>query len=687
MTHLEAGANMAVNVDIVYGIGALSPNQRAKGRYFVVDEYFPAGTTVVDGTVEGDFHHYDLGDGVIRFYYGSDLPFRGYSYQLVSYAPGEYRVLPTVIRDVQSPDYMRLGPAASLTVLGPGEKSKGAYEMNNAENFALGKAYFDDGVYGDARPLLEALSKDSPNYNAKETAKMLLWIYTTEDYYSARDVIQAFEDSHDLDPDFHIPFDKIQVVSSAYRDIREFERATMVHRAAIESSFANDASVSATLQDQGEFLRSIDFIEGMWREYPDTATTIPAYFAIAQALYARKDVEAGRAKPASKSQILNRTADILSQFLTLYPMNPLADDAAFSLANALMDLEDFQSVVQLCQLNQTYRPDSALLSSFQYMEALGLFALSEYDKAIKAATLVASSKSEDRYFARYIIGQIYHAQGKPEQAIHWYSTVRKTYPDADESIAHLAAQRITLPEVTILRPNNDVVLRLQYRNITSAEIQVYRIDLMNLFLREKDLSGVTQVHLAGIEPEVSQTFEFGSGKDYIEETRDIALPITEDGAYLVICRGGNLFASGLILITPLEIEVQEGAVSGRVRAVVRDAVTGKHQPRVHVKAVGSADGRFISGETDFRGIFIADGLHGTTTVIARDGMNRYAFHRGDLWLGSQPSESETSPSPRAATDYRQHLERKNREMQTTNLERFDRLRRVPRGGVQLQRAY
>ena len=79
---------------------------------------------MVEGTVEGDFHHFDIGDGVIRFYYGSGVRSRGYSYQLVSYAPGEYRVLPTVIRDVQSPDYMRLGPAASLTVLGPGENPK-----------------------------------------------------------------------------------------------------------------------------------------------------------------------------------------------------------------------------------------------------------------------------------------------------------------------------------------------------------------------------------------------------------------------------------------------------------------------------------------------------------------------------------------------------------------------------------
>ena len=34
----------------------------------------------------------------------------------------------------------------------------------------------------------------------------------------------------------------------------------------------------------------------------------------------------------------------------------------------------------------------------------------------------------------------------------------------------------------------------------------------------------------------------------------------------------------------------------------------------HVKVVGSGDGRIRSGETDLRGIFVADGLRGRATV-------------------------------------------------------------------------
>ena len=695
ITQLEAGMRTDVAVNISPGRDSIFFHRQDKDRHLVINEYFPAGTTVVDGSVKGDFHHYELGDGVIHLYYKPGGYVRRYTYRLISYTPGEYRVLPTVIRDAQHPGDMRLGMVASLTVLGPGEKSPDQYHMNDNEAYTLGKAYFDDGRYSDALPLLERLHVDNSYYNKKETMQMLLWMYTTKAHYNARKVVETFELSRERYPELYIPFDKIRAVSTAYRDIGEFERATFVHRSTIESSFVNDANVSATLQDEGKFLRSLGYMEELWREYPDTAATIPAYFALSQALYARKDKKIqenrrGKSQTVTKQEILARTAKTLNQFLTLYPTNPLADDAGFSLANVLMDVEDFETAVQLCRLNQARYPESDLLSSFQYMEALGFFSLYAHEEAIGAATTVASSESEDRDFARYILGQIYHVREKPEQAIAWYNKVRKIYPDADESIAHFEAQRIALPEVTIKRPDTDVVLTLKYRNIRTVVIQVYRVDLMKLYLKEKNLSQVTQARLTGIEPAISQTVPLGDGKDYIDKSREIDLPLTEEGAYLVICRGDNLFASGLILITPLEIEVQEGTVSGRVRVNVRDAVAGKYQPKVHVKAVGSAAGRFISGETDLRGIFIADGLRGTTTVIARDAENRYAFHRGTAWLGTPRGKAQPARqngSQHEATDYRRHLERKNRAIQSTHVRMFDQLRRRTRRGVQVQSTY
>ena len=70
-------------------------------------------------------------------------------------------------------------------------------------------------------------------------------------------------------------------------------------------------------------------------------------------------------------------------------------------------------------------------------------------------------------------------------------------------------------------------------------------------------------------------------------TTPIALPIKDEGAYLVVCRGDDLHASGLVLVTPLAIEVQEDGPSGRVRTTIKDRVADKYVTDVHVKTIGS----------------------------------------------------------------------------------------------------
>ena len=67
---------------------------------------------------------------------------------------------------------------------------------------------------------------------------------------------------------------------------------------------------------------------------------------------------------------------------------------------------------------------------------------------------------------------------------------------------------------------------------------------------------------------------------------------------------------------------------------VKDAVADKYVDKVHVKVIGSENDKFSAGETDLRGLYIADALHGTSTVIARLTGDRYAFFRGKTHLGA-----------------------------------------------------
>jgi hypothetical protein len=357
----------------------------------------------------------------------------------------------------------------------------------------------------------------------------------------------------------------------------------------------------------------------------------------------------------------------------------------------MLDLKNYPLVVSLSGEFTKRFADSPLAPAFQYMTALGLFWQNQYGEALAAARIVADGDSKDRDFARYILGQVYHAQGKPAEAIDWYGKVKELYPDAGEAIAYFENKRIGLEEVTVFKPGQAVELTLKYRNIKEAFVQVYRVDLMKLYLQQKNLSKITSVQLAGIRPEFEQTIALGDGKDYVEKERKIALQLKDEAAYLAICRGDDLFASGMVLVTPLKIEVQEETASGRVRANVLDTVKGGYRPEVHVKAIGSSDSEFRSGETDLRGLFIADNLRGKATVIAREGQSRYAFFRGQQWLGAPADAPATPAQPaqqRQSIDYQGNLKGQNDAIQDFNNRQWNEQRRqAPNKGVKTKAAF
>ncbi len=663
--------------------------------YLIIEESLPAGTTLVEGSLQGNFSHYEIAPGKIVLYYAPNTGLNSIRYQVVAYAPGTFRVLPTTMRDAMNPGRMRIGPASTLTVLAPGEVSPDSFQINNDELFALGRLYFEDGAYRKALENLAELFKRDRAWNERETARMLLWIYTMPAHYDARKIVEMFEILRERYPELQIPFDKIQVVARAYRDIGEFERACLVSRATITASFISDSSVSAILQDEGRLLGSIDYQERLWREYPDTAEVVSAWFALTQTLLqnapeAHKLPKEGGKAP-EKMAMLRRTADTLNLFLTLYPNDPLADDAAFSLCNTYLEMKDFGRVVGLSQRFTGVYTNSPLISSFQYVTALGLFWQNDHTGALKAALAVAEGNSPDRDFAGYIVGQIHHAMGRPAEAIEWYRKVQDKYRDAREAIDYFQERRVDIPEVTVFRPADNVEMTIKYRNIRQAFLQIYRVDLMKLYLREKNLSNVTRVRLAGIKPELELTVELGDGKDYVEKEKTARLALKAEGAYLVICRGDELFASGLVLVTPLKMEVQEDAVSGQVRANVLDTAKGGYRAGVHIKAIGSADQEFKSGETDLRGIIALEGLRGKATVIARDGEGRYAFYRGVNWLGAAENVTVTpapdSPAKPQLMDFQQNLRLNQQGILLLNGQQFDQMRRQNKSGVQINQTF
>ena len=665
-------------------------------RWHVLDIPLPAGARLVEGsvTVDNNFKAEVLDDS-IRVYFHQRLP--AVRYEITGYTPGTFRLLPPVVREVGNSGFMSVGPSPVLTVLATGEKSPDPYEMNIDEHFALGRAHFNDGELATALEHLTAVRTANAKYSEQELARMLLWIHTTPKFYDARAIVDLFEILRERYPNLEIPFDRILVVGRAYTDIGEFERSWLVFRAAIAASFINDSSISAVLEDAGRFLGSIDFQERIAREYPDTADVVSSHFALSQLLYQKApnahELPKEDGVQPERIAMLKRTADMLLSFLAMFPRDPLADDAAFSLANCVLTLKNYPLTVSLSAEFAARYHDSPMAPGLQYVTALGLFWQNKYGEALAAARIVADGDSKDRDFARYILGQIFHAESKPKDAITWYTQVKELYPDAAEAIAYFEKKCIALDEITEVKPGQPVDFTLTYRNIQEAFLQVYRVDLMKLYLQQKNLSAITSVQLAGIRPELEKTLALGDGKDYVEKEVKVSLDLKDEAAYLVICRGDDLFTSGMVLITPLKVEVQEDGTSGRVRANVLDTVKGGYRPEVHVKAIGSADTDFRGGETDLRGLFIADNIRGKATVIAREGESRYAFFRGDAWLGA-PENAPAVPAKQEDAkqalqiDYQGNLNLDNGLIQQFNNAKFNSYRRqAPNKGVQMKAAY
>jgi len=701
----------------------------------VLQDYLPAGATLVEGSVRSQAAHHELVDGVLTFYFAPDQSPGDIRYDVFGALPGEYRALPPRLSDAYDPGRSHLGPEGTLTVLPAGAKSTDPYRATPDELHARGKYFFDAGRLAEAAAPLEELSGRytlRPDV-LKDTARMLLAVHIAG--YDPRKIVRDFEVLKEKAPELVVPFDQIRVVGRAYRDIGEPERAYLVWRAIAEASYLEDAQVGEALRQKGKDLEGIAFLLDLWREYPATAAIEADVFGLAQLLadlanravadprVRRELADAGVTRP----DLLLQAIRLTRSFLARSPGGPQADEASLALVGDFLELEDFEGVVKLARRFAELYPGSPFLDSFQYSEALGRFHLGEYDRAIAVARTIADASYKDangvdqpspnKWQALYILGQIHDARRQPGKALDYYRQVADRFTDAAGAVKALEREELKLPEVSIVRPARAVpvaadgrggvglralaadapkdeakaaTLTIESRNLAEAAVTVYPVDLMRLYLARRNLSEIAGIDLAGIKPLLEQKVKLGGSSDFDDRSQALELPLTKDGAYLVMARGHDRYASGIVLVTPLELDVLEEPEAGRVRVTVRDARTKDPVPKVQVKVIGSDNAAFRSGQTDLRGVFVAEGVVGTVTTVARKGTKQYAFHRGTRFIGSRPSQpaedakkaapaapNDALPAPRAPDMSRpsqaldaniQQLNRSNQERQIERLQ-------------------
>jgi tetratricopeptide (TPR) repeat protein len=640
------------HVELYIGRHNLPPESNNEQlEYLVITEPLPSGVTVIEKSVRGAFERFEVAPGAITFYVGNRRHVGTIEYEVHGYVPGEYQAAPTVLHDAYRPERLSVGSLAALTVLPLGATSGDLYRLTPRELFELGKLYFAKKDYKRAAShLVELINKWNTNADVyKESARILLDVHLETG--PAHEIVRYFEIIKERWPDLEIPFSKILKVAAAYHDIGEYERSYLVYRATAQSSFQRESELPGFLDAQKEFLRSVTVMQQLLLSYPPEAYIAEATEALAEQVYAKaataNDDPKLREQKVFRVDLIRRAALMLDDFLTEYPTDPAADQASFALANALLELKDYKGAIAACSRYAERFRESELVDSFWYVIGFGHFALGQHEQALEMCKKVAEAKrldkrsgreeeSRNKWRAVYIRGQVYHSLGRALEAIREYERVADKYADAKEAIDYFRRKAIELPEVLTVKPNQPAEVELKFRNIARCDVKVYKIDLMTFTLLERNLQGVTRINLAGIRPHHEAAIELGNGEDFHDRSQKLKLPLKEEGAYLVVARGADLHTSGLVLVSPLAVEIQEDAGAGRVRATVRDALKEGYVPSVHVKVIGTRNDDFVSGDSDLRGVFVADGIKGAATVVAQATGNRYAFYRGRTELGPPP---------------------------------------------------
>ena len=114
----------------------------------------------------------------------------------------------------------------------------------------------------------------------KDAARMLLFIHLESG--DARKIVQYFEILKEKMPELVVSFDKLLLVGKAYRDLGEFERATIVWRGVTEASFLEDARLGELLRQRGKRLEGLAMLLDQWRAYPNLASIESDFFGLAQ---------------------------------------------------------------------------------------------------------------------------------------------------------------------------------------------------------------------------------------------------------------------------------------------------------------------------------------------------------------------------------------------------------------------
>ena len=419
--------------------------------------------------------------------------------------------------------------------------------------------------------------------------------------------------------------------------------------------------------------KAIAYLLDLWREYPNTASIESDFFGLSQVL-AR---HAGQAitDPALRHELADGRRHPLG---AAPPVDP-ADPGRSSRSRPRTRWPTRRAWPWWARSSswRTTRPSSSSRrgsrssiprarssTASSTARRLGEFHLGHYDRAVEVAETIAKATYKDangvdqpspnKWQALYILGQIYDARRQPGKALEVLRAGRRpVHATRPGAIKALTRKDLKLPEVTVRPARAAKVARGSRRGPPAsrparreARRRQARGDARLPQHRRGRREGLPGRPDAAV-PDPPQPRRRSPGStwpgsrrcsrrrsssatatDFADKVRTIDLPLKKEGAYLVMVRGDE----------PVRLGDRAGDAAGdggpggaRQRPGARDGPRRRDQgPRAQGPGQGDRQRQpdFLSGETDLRGVFVAEGVTRPGDGRRPQGAAQYAFYRG-----------------------------------------------------------
>ncbi|MBI5361333.1 MAG: tetratricopeptide repeat protein [Planctomycetes bacterium] len=530
------------------------------------------------------------------------------------------------------PERVFTGAKTAIRVLQSGNDFYQAYKVNYGQHYEIGKYYFGKKDYKNAYEHLKPLLDDemfSEQAYCSSAAKMLLLSSIKEGLGDS--IIESFEILKEKSPDEILTFEDMGAVAKAYKEINEYERAVNVTSAILEAYFLQESNIAGTLKGIENHKKAVDVMCRLILNYQDCKLVRDMHSGLAQNLiaYAKSAGVFSSPDKAEKQftrmEALEESARLFELYLSIYPEAKNCDEVSYSLANTYAEMPDYEKSGEFARLCSARYPSSKYLDGFDYISALSLYGNRKFEDAVKACEKIVNySYSEEMVKDKtalndtinLLTAQIYHAMGQIDKALEKYKLVKDKYADAGLTVRFLEGQAFTLPEITESPLKDTPEMEIEYSGVSEVNIKAYKIDLLMLFMKYKNIDSMESIEISGIKPILAKTATLANPNSHKKENQKIALDLKEKGAYYVTAKAGDFFSSGIFLRTNIGMTAQEDPDSGMMRVNVYNLETGKVEDNVNVTFISPEMADYKMTKTDPRGIAEMRDLNGLVTTIA-----------------------------------------------------------------------